>query len=217
MLNSACQGRPGVARTCRTLPGPTRHESEHHDHPRAYAVDGALYYAKYLKEEYNVIAVGISGTSPDALRVDAYYWSRQSTEPIYLQKCRDVCLEPAAYLDIIRGRKLAKKYSIEQIRQTAQSINARLREAKVTEKDKPIFVAGILIALEDEGFAQSYERITTFGLLFDALMGACGRVLGSSGLPSRKVQTIARAVERMREYPSLRSRRLGTKIGRAHV
>jgi len=38
------------------------HKSEHYSRPADYAVDGALYYAKYLKSEYNVIAIGVSGT-----------------------------------------------------------------------------------------------------------------------------------------------------------
>ena len=34
-----------------------KHETPERDHPKDYAVDGALYYAKFLKEDYNVIAL----------------------------------------------------------------------------------------------------------------------------------------------------------------
>ena len=40
----------------------SKHETEGRDHPKDYAVDGALYYAKFLKSEYTVIAVAVSGT-----------------------------------------------------------------------------------------------------------------------------------------------------------
>ena len=42
-----------------------KHKSEDMDHPKDYAVDGALYYAKYLKMNFNVIAIGISGTKSE--------------------------------------------------------------------------------------------------------------------------------------------------------
>lgn len=41
---------------------PSKHSSPGLDHPRDFACDGVLYYAKYLKDDYNVIAVAISGT-----------------------------------------------------------------------------------------------------------------------------------------------------------
>lgn len=53
-----------------------KHSSANFDCPNAYAVDGVLYYAKFLKEEYNVIAVAISGTTTANMKVDAFHWLR---------------------------------------------------------------------------------------------------------------------------------------------
>jgi hypothetical protein len=50
-----------------------KHESKEHDKPNQYAVDGALYYAKYLKEEFNIIAVGVSGTEESEMKVTTVY------------------------------------------------------------------------------------------------------------------------------------------------
>jgi hypothetical protein len=33
-----------------------------YNHPKDFACDGVLYYAKYLKAKFNVIAIGVSGT-----------------------------------------------------------------------------------------------------------------------------------------------------------
>lgn len=51
-----------------------KHQSEDLNRPNGYAVDGILYYAKFLKQEYNVIAVAISGTSASNVKVDTFYW-----------------------------------------------------------------------------------------------------------------------------------------------
>ena len=37
------------------------HESEKHDNPKKYAVDGVLHYARFLKHKYNIVSIAISG------------------------------------------------------------------------------------------------------------------------------------------------------------
>ena len=51
-----------------------KHASTNLDRPRGFAVDGVLYYAKFLKEEYNVVAVAISGTTLSSIKADAFHW-----------------------------------------------------------------------------------------------------------------------------------------------
>lgn len=53
-----------------------KHCSINLNRPNGYAVDGVLYYAKFLKQEYNVIAVAVSGTGRENMKADAYYWQQ---------------------------------------------------------------------------------------------------------------------------------------------
>ena len=46
-----------------------KHSSEGFCYPNDFAVDGALYYVKFLKEEYNVVAVAVSGTTKEKAKV----------------------------------------------------------------------------------------------------------------------------------------------------
>lgn len=46
-----------------------QHCSENLCKPSKFAVDGVLYYAKYLKTEYNVIAIAVSGTKKETMKV----------------------------------------------------------------------------------------------------------------------------------------------------
>mgnify|MGYP005803571029 CR=1 FL=1 len=84
-----------------------KHESEHLDRPKDYAVDGALYYAKFLKEEYNVIAVAISGTKKENMRASAFLWNRGQDEYTELRKARDIILEPTTYIDLVKDAKFS--------------------------------------------------------------------------------------------------------------
>lgn len=67
-------------------------------------------------------------------------------------------------MELIKGNKLKKEYSLDEIRNTAIDMHNFLREIKVTEAHKPIFIAGILIALNDEDFSKSYSSLTSYKL-----------------------------------------------------
>lgn len=117
-----------------------KHESPGRDKPRNFAVDGVLYYAKFLKDGYNVIAVAVSGTKKDDCKVSTFHWPMG--QPDFSEWSRlNIILEPANYLHFLRGAKIARAYSMEEIRQTAIRMSNSLRVAKVTANDKPIFIA----------------------------------------------------------------------------
>ncbi len=138
-----------------------KHCSASLNKPNGFAVDGVLYYAKFLKQEYNVIAIAVSGTNVDNMKVDTYYWQQGQEMYSVLKKAKDIILEPKNYVELIRGNKLKKAYSLDEIRNTAIDMHNSLREIKVTEAHKPIFIAGILIALNDEDFSKSYSMLTS--------------------------------------------------------
>ena len=166
------------------------HESDNFCHPADYAVDGVLYYAKYLKNEYNVIAIGISGTSKDNMKVSTFYWAQNQDDFYELKKARDIILEPENYIKLVNGEKLQKEYSIEDIRNTALEMHETLREIKVSEKHKPIFIAGILIALEDKTFSEEYSNYKSFDSVINNLSQAIERTLNNSDIKRDKIDNI---------------------------
>ncbi len=88
-----------------------KHCSEKFNRPNSFAVDGVLYYAKFLKNEYNVIAIAVSGTTIQNMKVDTFYWMRGQDKYSILDKAKDIILEPQNYLELIKGNKLRKAYS----------------------------------------------------------------------------------------------------------
>jgi predicted RNA methylase len=151
-----------------------QHETLNHDHPNGYAVDGVLYYAKFLKEEYNVIAVAISGTTTSTAKVDAFYWGKGLTtyDAELLKKAKDIILEPKNYIKLIKGKKLQKAYSLDEIRELAIEMHDSLREIAVREEHKPIFIAGILIALNNDDFSKSYTHLPSYNAVMSAIQTA---------------------------------------------
>ena len=168
----------------------SKHSTADFDYPKDYAVDGALYYAKFLSKYFNVIAVGISGSKRNEILVDAYYWAKNQSAPIELKKAKNIILEPVNYLKLVKGDKVQKQYSLGEVQQTAAEIHDSLRINKMTEKQKPLFIAGILIALQDESFSNDYVNMTSFDTLLDQCCSAIKRVLNDGEIESEKINEI---------------------------
>lgn len=170
-----------------------RHSTDEKNRPSLYAEDGVLYYAKYLKNAFNVIAIAVSGTKKESMKVTTFYWKKGQDEFLELKKAKNIILEPINYLHLIRGEKIKKKYSLEEIRETALTMHDSLRSIKVTEKHKPLFIAGILIALQDEDFSRDYNNITSYKLLVTALNAAIDNVLGTNEINKNKIDYVKNA------------------------
>lgn len=182
-----------------------KHVSDNFGHPKAFAVDGALYYAKYLKECFNVIAVGVSGTKKGEIRVDAFYWAKNQERYTELVKSKNIILEPENYLKLVRGEKVQKEYSLSEVTATAVTIHDSLRVNKMTEKQKPLFIAGILIALQDDAFSNDYDRLTSFETLLDSCCSAIGRVLNDGEISFEKTQEIKGKFSEIKSVIKLRA------------
>ena len=167
-----------------------KHCSKDLNKPSIFSVDGVLYYAKFLKEEYNVIAIAVSGTSTQNMKVDTFYWMRGQNNYTVLEKSKDIILEPQNYIELIKGNKLQKAYSLDEIRNTAIDMHNALREIKVTETHKPIFIAGILIALNDEDFSKSYSALTSYKSVMQNIQNAIENVLKDSDIKNNRINYI---------------------------
>lgn len=94
---------------------------------------------------------------------------------------------------MVNGEKLQKEYSLEDIRNTTLEMHDTLREIKVSEKHKPIFIAGILIALEDKSFSSEYSQYTTFDSVMLNLNHAIEMTLNNSDIKKDKIDNIKSA------------------------
>ena len=166
------------------------HASENLDMPKGYAVDGALYYAKFLKEEFNVIALGVSGTKKENMKVSTFYWPKGMDKYMEFPRGKDVLYSPENYINLIQGKKVEKAISIEDIQKLALTMHNNLRALKMTERAKPVFIAGILIALKNETFINDYRNLTSFDALLNMLQQAINDELVNSDIRPEKISDI---------------------------
>jgi len=176
-----------------------KHASSDFSNPRSFAVDGVLYYAKFLKEDYNVIAVAVSGTTLTNMKVDIFRWLKGQDNYLPLKKAIDIILEPKNYIKLVKGEKLQKDYSLDEIRETAIEMHDCLREIKVVEAHKPIFIAGILIALSDDDFCKMYASLPSFKTVMSSIQTAIESVLKNSGIRSDRAAYIKQVFKTLQD------------------
>jgi type I restriction enzyme M protein len=174
-----------------------------YNRPKNYAIDGVLYYAKFLKKYYNVIAIGVSGVDAKKTCLDVFYWVKNQDFPQYQHKLHNIFLSPDNYLKAIKGEKITKSYSLDEIRSTALEFHERLREIKLTEKQKPIFIAGILIALENIDFVKSYANLPSFKTIINQLNNAITSVLEESDIKKLNLDNIKNSFIQIGNNPKL--------------
>lgn len=138
-----------------------RHKSKNLNQPANYAVDGALIYSSYLSKEFTVIAVGVSGQDEVEMKVDNFLQPKGHTEPENLDISE--LYDFNSYLEILRQRETATQTENSMnLSEYSQELNKRLRDGlELEEKERPLIVAGVLLALEDSGFCSSYPHKKT--------------------------------------------------------
>jgi len=174
------------------------HSSNELNKPKRYAVDGVLYYSKFLKEEYNVICIGISGVNPDNYKSTTYYWTKKESEPKHLDLLDDDILTPNNYLHYINGETISKKYSLEEIKKTAITFNENLRKIKITEKYKPLFIAGILIALESKDFIKDYKKLSSFNSVMNSIISNIEEVLKNKKVEQDRIDNLTQVFKQIK-------------------
>ena len=185
------------------------HESINKDMPQKYAVDGALFYAKHLKDDYNVLAVAVSGTSKENVKVNTFYWKKGFETPLELKKAKDTILEPLNYLNLANGKKMERKFSLQEIRELSQIMHEKLRQIKISEKDKPIFIAGILIALQNPDFRTGWNELNKFSMLVNEMINAIDVTLDESDIKREKIEAIKSSFKRIKSNEKIKLIPLG--------
>lgn len=149
---------------------------EGEDDPEKYAVDGVLHYSKYLKQDFNVIAIAVSGENKDILLVSNFFFKKgldvKETNDKKLLSIYD-------YLNLFEEKENANKLKDENILIIASDLNQELYNYSVPENERATVVSGILIALLNKNFRKSYSIEKTPSELVEDLLVAIERVLES--------------------------------------
>ena len=187
-----------------------KHESRKRDMPSDYAVDGVLLYAEYLKKEFNVTAIAVSGESAKEKRISSFIWLKDS----YTYKC----IQDKVFLTVGEIKNItdeqSKPISEEYLVRKAIEYNDNFHKYSIPEVERCTFISSVLVALQDEVFLSSYNYFNDNVELLSALYVACGRVLKNNGLGPEKREVILSEYEKFKFNKLLTSPRVKIRGGR---
>ena len=152
----------------------SKHKSKNLDNPKDYAVDGALHYAKALKEDYNVVAIAVSGESESELVVSHYYWKKNELKSKELDDTKLLRIED--YLQLFDDQFFISDFYTRDIALKARELNEEFHLRSVTEDKRCTMVSGMLLALIDKNFSSSYESQPTTKELGQSMLTAIDAV-----------------------------------------
>ena len=125
---------------------------EHSD----YAVDGALLYSSYLSNEFDVIAIGVSGEKKQEIQIDTFLQVKGKNDHRDLSISKLLNFED--YLFLLEQDHDKVELALASLTKYSKILNQRLRDDfDFEETYRPLIVSGILLALEDDSFCAGYK------------------------------------------------------------
>ncbi len=187
---------------------PRMHESESRARAADYAVDGALLYADYLHKEFDVLAIGVSGSGKN-VRVSHYLHLKSAASP--KQVFGDELLPPADYIE--GYRKDPKKYRQDYVALESyiRQLNTNLHTLKVPERDRSLLVSAVLIALERQAFSSGFTTEEDPKELAKFLVESALGNLQQAGVDGKRLAMLRQEIGFLPQAPVLTSKKNALK------
>jgi type I restriction enzyme M protein len=184
-----------------------KHESADRNRPKDFAVDGVLHYARALSGKYTVMAMAVSGDE-SVSRWSAFILPLGQTEPKPLVAPTGARIEEIVPMeDMIRAASFdpaVHALRTKHLIQFSNEMHVFMRdEAELEEKEKPLVVAGTLIALSNEVFAKTYDAYPAAELP-NFWMEAIKAEIAKAKLPVAKVENMTQPFTNIEVHPELR-------------
>ena len=122
---------------------------------KLYAIDGALWYASFLKSDYDVVSVGISGQTQAEARVTSFVWPKggnvsdiELLEDGYLDNSLVSIKQYKEDVDVVLDRLSSTREEVrKELRKYTLSCANFLRSNGIEDNSKAGFVSAIILGL----------------------------------------------------------------------
>lgn len=193
------------------------HESinkeKYYDYAPTYAVDGALWYSSFLKDDFNVTAIAVSGENEREKRISSFIWLKGNYTFIEIQD--KIFPTPEELLEIIVEQQTP--FSQDELIKKANEYNETLHDYSIPEIERCTLMSAILVALQHKPFCSSYTEYTheQNRELINALLDACKSVLSSNGLSNDKILVVENEYSKFKTNSIFNSSHIRNKKAKA--
>lgn len=181
---------------------PLKHESSDHSHYAEYAVDGALLYASFLSKEYDVLAISASGQTDAELRI-SHHLHLRCTRKSVVWDIPATIVSFGEYFDEFIKSDVKFRQDYESLLDYSRTLNNTLQAKKITEAERGYLISGVLIALQNQAFLQSYKKHLTAKQVAEALLTTITSEFEDAKLPEDRRKVLENAFSFIKHQPSL--------------
>lgn len=177
-----------------------KHESTSRTKPRDFAVDGVLLYASYLSREYDVLAIAVSGQDEASIRISHHlHLKGENTSTDWGIATDMVSFDD--YHQAFMTSELKFRQDYQDLLRYSRSLNSKLQSEKITESHRGLLISGILIALKNKAFRQSYTSHQTVRHLSDYLLSTIGVEFENADIPTEKRDVLNQSFSFVKTLP----------------
>jgi len=178
-----------------------KHESNNHDKFAEYAVDGALLYASHLSNQYDVIAIGVSGIVENNVKISHYLFLKN--EASYSVAFGNELLSFHNYYKtyLQDPRKFHQDY--QMLLDYSQEMNETLHGRKVKESQRSLLISSILIALQNPAFQSGFKGHRTAKQLAHNLVETVVNELSNGSIPETNIANLRQAYSFIETHATL--------------
>lgn len=163
-----------------------KHESETKTKYSEYAVDGVLLYASFLSKQFDVLAIAVSGQDEASFRISHHLHLQKTDKAVEWDVSTDI-VSFDEYYDAFINSDIKFRQDYQILLQYSRKLSSHLKTNKIMESERALLISGILIALKNKAFCQSYESHQTVKQLTQNLLTTIGSEFENAGIsPSRK-------------------------------
>lgn len=175
------------------------HESNDRKNTKDYAVDGVLHYAKALKEEFNVLAIAVSGENDSELLVSHFYWKKNKNDYTELTDKKLLAIDD--YMQVFEDQFFISDFYTRDIAYKARYLNEEFQSYTIPEYKRCTMVSAMLLALIDKRFKDDFIAIPTIKELGRKMLSAINSVFETETDIVRSKTVILREFENILNEP----------------
>lgn len=166
---------------------PSKHESKTRDKYAECAVDGVLLYSSFLSKEFDVLSIAVSGENQRELKIS--HFLQLTSEHTAKEKFSNRFLDLKSYLNGYFQAPEKVNQDYHKMLDFSRNLNEELHLHKIEESKRCLLISGILIALENKAFKNSYADNDPEDLA-ETLANTVSRELKKANIQGKKLDNL---------------------------
>lgn len=176
-----------------------KHQSKSLNKYADYAVDGVKLYSDYLSKEFDVLSIAVSGELEGQMQIS--HFLQLKGEKNFEQVFDNSILDADSYISAYQEIRFREDY--DSLLMYVNQLNETLHAKKIPENERAVLFSGILIALEDDTFLNTYARYSEPRRLANYLVESIIQKLKDSNIQDSRIEDMKQAFNFIKYHTAL--------------